>query len=82
MPLRIPQNSCSQCLCPHSEPQLCLPPPPTLQENLLYQQVGLTQAQALMKPLLSPLVPDVYETLCVTFKSGVSLFFSLAIKSH
>ena len=47
--------------------------PPTLQENLLYQQVGLTQAQALMKPLLSPLVPDVYETLCVTFKSGVSL---------
>ena len=56
--------------------------PPTLQENLLYQQVGLTQAQALMKPLLSPLVPDVYETLCVTFKSGVSLFLSLAIKSH
>ena len=32
----------------------CRPPPTTVQENLLYQQVGLTQAQALMKPLLTP----------------------------
>ena len=30
----------------------------------------------------SPLVPGVYETLCVPFKSGVSLFLTPAIKSH
>ena len=82
MPLRIPQNSCSLCLCPHSEPQLCLPPPPTtVQENLLYQQVGLTQAQALMKPLLTPPWFLMYMRPCV-WPSKVEFLFSSVLQSN
>ena len=56
------QKWCCQCLCPLSEPQL----PPTSAGDLpiLAGRSGTA---------FSPLDPDVCRTLCVPFKSGVSV---------
>ena len=70
MPMSTPQYLCHQCPCPHSEPQLPLPP----QETHLHQQVGL--AQAPMKSLLFPLGPSAHESFCVPSKIGVSVSHS------
>ena len=65
--MSAPPNYHYQCLFPHSELQLS--PASTGDPPIL--QVGL--ALALMRSLLFSLGLGVHETLCVPFKSGVSV---------
>ena len=68
MPRSTSQNFCCQCPCPHSETQ---PPPPASAGNprTLAGWCGSVSPGS----LLLLLGPDAHTTLCVPYKSGVSV---------
>ena len=66
-----PKNGCCQCLRPQGELQL----PSTSPSDVQDQQVGLTQASFELLPL--NWVSVHVRFLCMSFKSGVSVFYNL-----